>query len=395
VKPSQSHEEPAPVAPDGRRGRRIALLVTLALCGPFALMGQAGVAGARARAFDPATQAHLGACAVAGLRPATAVHDYRVNGVLAAFAGRIGIRARGARLARLMKQALAVGRVTRRVVTDNYGCDGHGSYFSVGARVLGRGELVGLRVPVRLRHRLCRRRGRGCRAVVLHVRVVFPVNCWNLNTGNVTVTIYVRVPHRHRRPPPRHTQPPPKAAKPSATATVDCAVGNGGGVAVTLTNAASATAPASFTVNGSSYGPLAPGASETVDLPLAPDATETVQVVSGTTTLLAQTFTNACAPAPAASSTLTCQGSFPNQGGLLAVTLTDGASATLPASFSVTIAVGSSPSTTTSYGPLDPGQSQTITQTTAPYQQVTVTVSSGGAQIYSDSYRFACQPPTA
>ena len=173
------------------------------------------------------------------------------------------------------------------------------------------------------------------------------------------------------------------APAPTASAALSCSAG---GVVVTLANAAGATADATFEVNGTSYGPLAPGSSQTVTVAATPGSTTTLTVSSGSQTLLnAAAYADTCAAAPSALAVAACVSStFDSQGGgTIAVTLTNGADATLPASFTVA-ATGNTSSGygPQSVGPLAPGASQTILiPIDGSGNTSTVTVSSGGKQL--------------
>lgn len=266
---------------------------------------------AGAQAFDPATQSHEGACARETTSVAQAVHDYVANGVLADFAHLVGLHGSPHALESAMRAQLVVARIQHRVVTANHGCDGEGHWFAVGPRTLHIGEQAGVRVPAKLRARLCLRSHRDCRRIVVNESVVFPITCWNPNFGQVSVVLYVhrRKPRHHLRPvkeraPPAPAPAPPAPiliADPSATASqIACSAGSeAGDVVVRLSNGASATASASFVVDGGSHGPIAAGQSEEVKIPLASGEQVTITVVSGSTTLIpAETFTNGCVAKP-------------------------------------------------------------------------------------------------
>lgn len=330
----------------------------LLLAGALALVTMAGNAGsaaaapplgsvapsavgpvAIAAAFNPSTQSHEGACARETTRVAGAVGDYASNGVLSAFARLIGVGGSGAALVKTMDRRLVVGRVAHAVVTGNHGCDGHGDWFAVGPRTLYAGERAGVKVSSKLRKRLCLSSRRRCRRIVVRAHVVFPINCWNPNVGRIGVALYVHR-RKHRPKPKRHVKPahehkapapepapapnpatPPPAptsspapaqtpaptpvADPAATATqLSCS--EGASVVVTISNGASATASATFTVDGVSHGPIAPGGSEKLTIPLAsPGATATVTVTSGSSTLISgKSFANECIAKPFAKATL-------------------------------------------------------------------------------------------
>jgi hypothetical protein len=170
------------------------------------------------------------------------------------------------------------------------------------------------------------------------------------------------------------------APAPTASAALSCSAG---GVVVTLANAPGATADATFEVNGTSYGPLAPGASQTVTVPVTPGTTAVLTVTSAAQTLLNASYTSSCSAAPSASAVAACSTVDPQGGGTIAVTLTNGAEATLPASFTVT-ATGNTSSGygPQSIGPLAPGASETILiPIDGSGNTSTVTVSSGGKQL--------------
>lgn len=363
--------------------RRAIIAVLLgALTCAFALPGVAS-------AFDPATQSHRGACAQETVRTGHAVRDYRANGVLADFAHLVGIRGSEQKIVRRMRSQLVLGRVARRTVTANHGCDGSGDWFSVGSRTLHAKALVALRIHGKRRHRLCGHAGKDCKRIVKTARVVFPVNCWNPNMGKVRVVLYVRRVGRHKakrhktRKPVRHvaaqqeeapptpapTPPtlaptPPPTAMPSANATAQGCT-EGGGVSVTLSNAASATASASFTVNGTAYGPITPGGSATVTIPISPEQSTTVTVISGETVLIDhEAFTDGCYARPAAAARfIGCgrEGSEEAFFGEVEVSLANEAGAGLPASFLLEWSYEGTeapPAEIEEYGPLAPGSSE-------------------------------------
>jgi hypothetical protein len=181
---------------------------------------------------------------------------------------------------------------------------------------------------------------------------------------------------------------PPSTPAPSATATLSCSAG---GVVVTLNNAPVATAAASFVVNGETYGPLAPGASQNVTVAVAPGSTGALTVSSGGRVILSgASFTNSCAADPTALATVDCAPWFIDfsGGGTLVVQLIDGASASLPASFVVTAAGN----TTSGYGPqtvgpIGAGGTRTLLiPVDASGTPVQVTVSAGGKQLVSQTF---------
>ncbi|MGH2861405.1 MAG: hypothetical protein ACRDLT_07845, partial [Solirubrobacteraceae bacterium] len=189
-------------------------------------------------------------------------------------------------------------------------------------------------------------------------------------------------------PPVAPTSPPvaPTSA-PMATAALSC---QAGGVIVTLSNGAAATAVASFDVNGTTYGPLNPGATETVTVPVSSGATGKLTVTSGTSTLInGASYIDSCAAHAGATFVgLFCtptfgEAEFPPGGGVLVVQLMNAADATLPASFTVS-ATGS---TTAGYGPatigpLAAGGSQTLLiPVDASGNTITLSVTSGGVPV--------------
>lgn len=182
--------------------RKAELWVVAALTATMAVAAIAVTAlapPAGAEGFNPATQSHEGACARETTVVRAAVRDYEGNGVLSYFANLISVhpeRERRAHVAqsallKAMGRRLVVGSVERKVVTENHGCDGEGHWFPVGLRTLSRGEEVGVKVSRKLRLRLCLKRNRGCRQIVVKAAVVFPINCWNPNMGRVNVVLYV------------------------------------------------------------------------------------------------------------------------------------------------------------------------------------------------------------
>jgi hypothetical protein len=370
-----------------------------------------------AQAFSPATQSHEGACARETTNVAQAVHDYVANGVLADFAHLVGLHGSPRALEHAMRTQLVVARIQRRVVTANHGCDGEGHWFAVGPRTLHAGEQAGVRVPAKLRARLCLRSHRDCRRIVLKESVVFPITCWNPNFGHVDVVLYVRKPKsRHHvqaakeqappAPAPAPTPPPvdvlPTAtpvADPSATA-VQAACSAGAGVVVTLSNGASATASASFVVNEATHGPIAAGQSEELKFPLAPGEHLTVTVVSGSTTLIpAETFTNGCVAKPFASAELKAQ-CVEGQYFEYEIKLGNEAAATLPASFKVEWDGPEQKLDSQEFASVAPGQTETLkilvgfppeppggfTEPPAPE----FTVTSGGVRILHETAEGGC-----
>lgn len=188
--------------------------------------------------------------------------------------------------------------------------------------------------------------------------------------------------------------PSAPASAPSASAALSCTAG---GVIVTLSNGAAATAAASFEVNGTTYGPLNPGGSETVTVPVGPGTTGKLTVTSGSSTLLNASYSNTCSAGPAAAFVgVFCGagGEDGTAGGVLVVQLSNAADATLPASFTVT-ATGT---TTAGYGPttigpLAAGASDTVLiPVDASGNTITATVSSGGTQLVSQTLS-GCSPP--
>lgn len=448
-------------------------LTCAALCACAAILLQLS-AGATAAArhalppFDPATQSHPGACSQNTLDVTRAVSDLSANGILGQYAAMVGVHATGSRLRTQMRQTLVVLRVAGTTTTANHGCTTDGVIFPVGPRTLTRGETVGVALPAKLRATLCRGSASGCLRKVLTVHTVFPTNCWNLDTGTIRVVVYVHRPHaktkakvllskpsahvstacgtgnsgtstvtlrngsgasasadfvvngKHYGPVrPGHSvavqialgsgstavrvssggevlvnqqvpadpcpvPPPPAKPVPSASAVLSCAAG---GVVVTLSNAAGATADATFQVNGTSYGPLAPGTSRTVTIAVPSGQSATVTVTSGGTALLSgAAYANSCTSAPSALADVRCTPPFTSGGGTLVVQLANGAGAALPATFTVT-AVGNTtagygPTTT---GPLAVGGTQTLDiPVDGSGASVTVTITSGGTQLLNE-----------
>lgn len=391
-------------------------LLLLSLC--IAVLASAS--SAFADGFNLQTQSHYGACSRETTNVKLAVHDYAANGVLADFAHLVGFHGSDGALAAKMRKYLVVAPVLSKVVTANHGCDDEGQWFPVGPRTLGKGELVGVKVPAKLRAHLCGRlHHSGCKRVVLSASLVFPITCWNPNMGNVKVVLYVH--HKKKRKPKHHVKPkkeeaaPPPEEKPApppvvttpapAAAAAQRSCSEGDGVVVTLSNASTATAGASFTVNGVSYGPLAPGASQTVTIALNPGESTKLTVTSGSSTLInGQAFSDSCKAEPAATASIV--GCIPltdeETAGLeVEVTLSNGSHATLPASFSVEWAPphlhtsGAEP-ITKSYGPLAPGIAETpfVIDVGVEEEEVepftltstTLTITSGGETILSKTF---------
>jgi hypothetical protein len=346
-------------------GTRSATLCRARAAGRFLLVAVALllVLPLSARAFNPAYQSAPGSCAQNTESVARAVGDLHANGVLGVYARTLGVQASDRSLVRAVRRVLVIGVVRRSAVTANHGCDGHGGVFSVGGRTLYAGETVGVKMPARLQARACAGPAPGCVAVAIVAHVVFPTNCWNLNSGGVAVLVYV-----HRQKP---KQRKPKRPDPAASVAFSCSAG---GVVVSLSNGRSATESASFTVNGIAYGPLVPGASKKVVIAIASGTTDRVTVSSGGRALIDdRAFTNTCTTppvtAPSASAAVSCSA------GAVVVTLSNGASATEAASFTVNGAP---------YGPVAPGGSQTASVPVAPGATVSVTVISGDEELIAD-----------
>jgi hypothetical protein len=365
---------------------------------------------AAAQAYNPATQSHWGACSRQTTNVSEAVRDYAANGVLADFARLVGIPGSGRVLVGRMGRQLVVARVQHTVVTANHGCDGAGDWFAVGPRTLKASEQVGVRVPPKLRSRLCVRAHRGCRRIVLKESVVFPITCWNPNMGSVSVVLYVhrRKPKRHVKPakekalppappakptppPPSPPAPPAPVADPAATVAQQSCV-EGAGVVVTLSDGATATASASFVVNGTTYGPVEPGKSQQVTIPLASPGTEvSLTVTSGSTTLISgESFKNSCVAKPSAT-VLSDQCKFEEDMVFAEakIELSNAATATLPAAFEVEWTSPAETLETKEYGPLAPGGTETITLSliAAPSE---VTVRSGGQVLMKEELSSVC-----
>lgn len=366
---------------------RAALLSSCTVVACLALIAfTGGVAQAQTDGMDynPASQSHWGACSRTTTNVAQAVGDLQANGVLAQYAQLIGVHASAAQLPAQMRKQLTVVPVARPVTTANHGCTDTGLVFGVGPRVLSRGESVGVKLPASVRAHMCTGSHSDCRRTVVTLHIVFPTNCWNLNTGTIPVVVYVHRPKPKPKPTPK-PKPKPKPttsaataiAQPSATTALSCSAG---GVVVTLSNAAAATASADYEVNGKAYGPLAPGQQLQVTIAVSPGDSAVVTVSANGTTLIShRSISNTCAtptPQPAATATMSC-----SAGGVV-VTLSNGASATADASFDVNGA---------SYGPLAPGASQAVTLPLSFGATVQVTVSSGTATLISDqSFTDVC-----
>jgi len=331
-----------------------------------------------AQAFNPAYQSSPGSCSQNTQSVAHAVGDIHANGVLRVYARATGVHASDSTLVAKMDKALLIGTVIRSTTTANHGCDGHGGVYPVGGRTLYTGETVAVKVPARFAGRGCAAGTTGCQGVVIVARVVLPTNCWNLNTGTIPVLVHVRPVHHKPKPKPK-----PKVGKPAASAAFSCSAG---GVVVTVSNGASATAPATFEVNGVAYGPVAAGASQDVTVPVATGTTNYVTVVSGGRVLINdQAYANTCTTAPttvpSATAALSC-----SAGGVV-VTLSNGVAATEPASFAVN---------GTAYGPVAPGASQTATVPVASGATANVTVTSGSQTLIDNQpYTNNCAPATA
>jgi hypothetical protein len=253
------------------------------------------VAPGAARAFDPGTQAHPGACSRTTADVATGVGDLRRNGVLGTYVKKLGIVTHGKSPAAAAEAELLVVRLAHGTTTANHGCE-DGVVYPVGPRRLHKGERVAIKVPAARREHLCAGPGPRCLAARVVVHTVLPINCWNLDYGTATVVIYVRRPPPPPPPPSPPVEPEPKVAMPKATAAASCPAG---GVVVTLANGAAATAPADFVVDGKAHRTVAPGKSAKVTVPIASGGSATVTVVSGGEALIDhRRFADPC-PAPA------------------------------------------------------------------------------------------------
>jgi hypothetical protein len=394
-------------SPIAIKGRRLGLALALVLLAAMLRL----LAPGGAQAFDPATQAHPGACSETTVDVTRAVHDLRANGVLKDYAEKLGIDAAGESLVKAAEGELVVVPLAHVTVADNHGCEG-GVVFPVGPRHLRVGEKVAVRVPAALREHLCAGPHRGCVARRVAEHTVLPINCWNIDEGKATVVLYLRKPKPHVKAAHRSS-----VSLPSASSSSSC---EAGGVVIQLENGAAATVPAAFVVDGKAGGSLAPGKKRIVKIPLGSGESVTVTVVSDGKKLIDHRhFTDRCplpvAPAPApiatptppvevvtppakalplATSATVCEPGG-GGGGEVTVTLTNGAAATLPASFEVTFNFDEffdeeNPPTT--YGPLAPGEILTTPPIEFfPVDDVEVTVTSGGKVIYASAESEPCQ----
>lgn len=411
------------------------VIVALALCAASAAC--IAPTSASADEFNPFTQSHYGACARETLAVPQAVHDFALNGVADQLARLTGVHGGRHPLVKQLRMQMVVGTVVRETMTGNHGCNGLGVWFPVGLRKMNKGEHVGVVLPEKLRRRVCLHRNGHCKRIVLGKHVVFPTNCWNPNIGRVQVAVYIhkrrRHHHHHKRKPkrkvaaqkeeapppsPTPTPTPPAPAPPapapvaptptpapSATAVLSC---KAAAVIVTLSNASSATAGASFTVDGTSHGPIAAGQSETVEVKLTPGEKLALQVMSGTTTLIAEQVVNACKAEPSATvEPAVCLAeereyegtkyTFPLGEAEVTILLRNGASGGLPASFTIEwtppeggeFFTSPEPPETTSgeYGPLAPGESKEVTIKIESALGLTpVKVFSGGQLIAEEAF---------
>ncbi len=335
--------------------------------------------------FNPDTQSHPGACSQSTLVVAHAVADLSANGVLSQYAALVAVHASGGATAGALTRALLVTRIAQTATMANHGCTTNGIIFGTGKRTLTTGETVGVAVPAALRARLCRARGRDCVRTAVTFHTVFPTNCWNLDQGTARVWLLLK------RPPKPKPKPKPKpttrastvTARPAATVNTVCGSGNSGTSTVTLSNAQTATAPATFVVNGQSYGPVAPGQSLEVSIPLVSQGNTQISVSSAGQPLVAESVPpDPCpAAAPSATTTLSCAA-----GGEV-VTLANAASATADATFEVN---------GQSYGPLAPGATQQVTVPIASGATGSVVVTSGGVGLLAQTtYLNTCAPQPA
>lgn len=376
----------------------------LCACAAVLLAASAGATAATKRprlSYDPATQSHPGACSQNTLNVPHAVGDLSANGILGQYAVLVGVHATGSALRTEMSQTLVVLRVAGTAITVNHGCTTDGIIFPVGSRTLTAGETVGVGLPASIRAKLCNGPAVGCQRKVLTEHTVFPTNCWNLDQGSVPVVVYLHKPQAKPKPKPKPTPPPKTKAKsillrPSASVTTACGVGNAGASTVTLKNGASATGPATFIVNGKTYGPLRPGKTQAVTVALQTGASTDIKVSSGGQVLVNQSDpADPCAttpPAPPAPPAPTAAPPTPTAAPSakatsscstgIVVTLANAASATASATFTLN---------GTSYGPLGPGATETVSIPVTPGTTQQVTVTSGGQTVLNAySYTNSC-----
>lgn len=163
-------------------------------------------------------QDHQGACARSTSSIPKGVGDLKFNGVLQFSANAVGIHGFDGSLKKQMEEQLVVGVVAKSVTTSNHGCTGTGGVFGAGGRTLFKGEKVVVRFPLKLGKEVCKHPSGACKKVKIVVHTVFPVSCWNINTGRVEVFIWVRKSH-HPKPhhPKKHKKPHKKKPAPECS----------------------------------------------------------------------------------------------------------------------------------------------------------------------------------
>lgn len=300
------------------------------VAGAVGVLG-AWAAAAAVAASGEAAHAPRSACARETSNVAQAVDDFSRDGALSEVAHLLGMSGSRRGLEAKLARSLVVGLVQRPALTSGHRCDRSGRLHSGGRSKLHAGEQVGLSLSEGLRRRVCATAS-GCEPIAVTAHVVFPIDGWDPNIGSVRVTVYVRAAApTERRPrvepepldvpasplpgvsptappslpeestpvPPKEEEsapPPPLIPDPSAKAGIQC---ESAAVAVVISNEPQASANASFLVNGTSYGPLAPGAKETVTFPLALGESLGLTVTSGSETLIAnRQIVNDCWPPP-------------------------------------------------------------------------------------------------
>lgn len=158
-------------------------------------------------------QDHRGACARSTTSIDKGLSDWRHNGVLGAYAKKMGFKKVDGSVTKQLRERLVVARVVKATRTNNEGCNGRGGRFSAGKRTLNKGEKVVIKLPAKYaKSDLCTKASATCKRVRITVSFAAPVSCWNGNSGRVVVEILVREPKK--------STPKPPAAKPTDTTPV-------------------------------------------------------------------------------------------------------------------------------------------------------------------------------
>lgn len=202
-----------------RNAKILATLVTLVVMGSVVFASSASAHNAH--------QDHEGACARSTSSISKGVSDLKYNGVLQEFANAVGVHGFNGSLTKQMDEKLVIGTAVHAVAMHNHGCDGSGGVFNAGTRVIEKGEEVALKPPAKYGKEVCSGPGPNCKKVKVKVGTVFPVSCWNKNTGGGEFYIYVRKPKKVEHHHPKKHKPPHKK-KPAPECSTKSPNGGGG-----------------------------------------------------------------------------------------------------------------------------------------------------------------------